>query len=173
MSCHPQNRKVQLGSIRRNNITCLQLLVFSKKPEIARDLTSVPLSCNYQCSHWSQWLMFSIGYLVELGFLLKNPTRRKHFFLFFISHLPCYRNCFFCQGTFSLPVIFIFIFLLTSSFPHPPSLLVGAARARSEWLPIAVYQPDCMLHVMSCIMIETRIAPLFFFEFTIASTLSN
>ncbi len=74
----------------------------------------------------------------------------------------------------SLSVIFIFISLLThSSFPHTPSLLVGAARARSEWLPTAVCQPGCMLHVTPCKIIETRIAPLFYFEFAIASPLSN
>lgn len=47
-----------------------------------------------------------------------------------------------------------------NSFSHLPSFLVGAARARSEWLLNGVYRPDCMLHGTSCKIIETRIAPL-------------
>lgn len=101
---------------------------------------------------------------------LKSPLMMKK------KSLSSLNKLFFSQGMiFTLnsrhlcdffPFFFIFFaFLTISRFPHPPSFLVGAARARSEWFPCTVSQPDCMLHVTHCKTAGTAIetTPLFWF----------
>lgn len=71
------------------------------------------------------------------------------------------------------PFFFIFFdFLTISHSPHPPSFLVGAARARSEWFPCTVSQPDCMLHVKHCKTAGTAKALIFALIFAIACHVS-
>lgn len=71
------------------------------------------------------------------------------------------------------PFFFIFFaFLTISHSPHPPSFLVGAARARSEWFPCTVSQPDCMLHVTHCKTAGTAKALIFVLIFAIACHVS-
>lgn len=116
---------------------------------------TIPVKRNFTASNTSYWMVFSSLPPCSVFSVRAGVGLLSNYFS-------------------SLSVILIVLSLLThSSSLHPPSPLVGAARARSEWLPNAVCLSDCMLHVTSCKIIETRIAPLFSFEFAIAPPLPN